>query len=129
MKEPTESDFVAGEITAYKLCRKLKNGDLRTLFIDKKKNIVFDKWLEAGCFPTKGFAVRPYWHSTSLPTAPHLTEKGRVWIECKIRNYANFKRPLQQGGLWYLSKEVMFVRELSSNDVSSLLQNDTIESL
>lgn len=121
MKDPTENDFINEEIIAYKLCRKLKNGDLRTLFIDKKKNIVMNEWLEAGCFPTKGFAVRPYWHSTSLPTAPHLTENGRVWVTCKIRNYAHFNRPQQQGGLWYLSKEVMFVKELSPIEVNELL--------
>lgn len=122
MKNPTETDFIADEIIAYKLCRKLKNGDIRTLFIDKKKNLVFNKWITAENHPTKGFAVRPYWHSTSLPIAPHLSERDRVWVECKIKNYSLFNRPAQQGGLWYLSKEVMFVRELSNNEVNSLLK-------
>jgi hypothetical protein len=97
---------------AYKLCRKLKNGDITSLFINKKRRLPLGVWLEAESFPTKGFILRPYWHCTANPTAPHLSEKNRVWIKVEMKNYKEFKRPDNQGGLWYLAKNIKLLEEI-----------------
>ena len=73
---------------AYKLVRQLKNGDITPLFINKTKRIEFNKWIDAECHPTKGFAVRPFWHCTSKPIAPHLSERNRVWVQVEIKDYS-----------------------------------------
>jgi hypothetical protein len=49
---------------AYKLFRKLKDGSLAPLFINKKTRIPLNKWLDAEPHPTKGFAFRKGWHCT-----------------------------------------------------------------
>lgn len=90
-------------ISAYKLVRQRKDGSLGPLFINARQRLEFDKWLKAGCYPTKGFAVRPGWHCCSKPEAPHLSPKGRVWIKVKIKDYEEHKRPEAQGGLWYVA--------------------------
>lgn len=91
---------------AYKLFRKMKNGDLKSLFINKKQKLPIDEWLEAEEIPTKGFAVRKGWHCTANPVAPHLSEKDRVWKKVEIDNYTEFQRPNSQGGLWYLANRM-----------------------
>jgi hypothetical protein len=91
---------------AYKLFRQTKNGEITSLFINKKRRLPSNTWLEAECFPTKGFAVRPYWHCTSSPAAPHLSEKGRIWKKILMEDYEEFKRPDIQGGMWYLAKRI-----------------------
>lgn len=58
----------------------MKSGDITPLFINKSFRIPFNEWLEAESHPTKGFKVRPYWHCTSEPIAPHLSTKDRVWV-------------------------------------------------
>lgn len=97
---------------AYKLVRKLKSGKLTPLFINKTQSIEFDKWYKSECHPTKGFAVRQGWHCTSKPEAPHLSEKGRVWIKVEIEDYTEFKRPESQGGLWFLADKIRFIGEV-----------------
>lgn len=94
---------------AYKLCRQLKNGEITSLFINKKVKLPFDEWLDAECHPTKGFKERPFWHCTSLPVAPHLSIKGRVWVKVEIEDFEEFKRPENQGGVWYLSKKIKLI--------------------
>lgn len=91
---------------AYKLCRKLKNGEIRSLFINKKENLPFNTWIEAESHPTRGFKHRPFWHCTSNPVAPHLSMKNRVWIKVEMENFKEFQRPESQGGLWYLAKKI-----------------------
>jgi hypothetical protein len=78
---------------AYKLCRKLKSGDITSLFINKKRKLPYNIWLEAECYPTKGFSVRPFWHCTSFPIAPHLSMKNRVWVLVEMEEYEEFQRP------------------------------------
>ena len=98
------------KMKAYKLVRKLKNGNLTSLFINKGEPIEFNKWIKSECFPTKGFAVRPGWHCTAKPEAPHLSKKGRVWVEVEIEDVEKFTRPESQGGLWYLAGKIKFIR-------------------
>ena len=96
---------------AYKLFRIKKSGDITSLFINKNKSLPYNTWLHAECFPTKGFKVRPYWHCTSLPIAPHLSEKGRIWKKIEIDDFVEFKRPEQQGGLWFLANKIMILND------------------
>ncbi len=97
---------------AYKLCRLMKNGDITPLFINKSFRIPFNKWLEAESHPTKGFKLRPYWHCTSEPNAPHLSTKNRVWVKVEIKDYEEFERPNNQGGLWFLAKRIKFIEKI-----------------
>lgn len=95
---------------AYKLCRLKKNGDITPLFINKKTALPFNEWLQAECHPTKGFKIRPFWHCTSQPYAPHLSRKGRIWIELEMDDYTEFQRPNNQGGLWYLASRIKLLK-------------------
>jgi len=91
---------------AYKLFRQLKDGSLTSLFINKTRRLPFNQWLNAEVFPTKGFALRPYWHCCSKPEAPHLSSKGRTWAKVEIEDFTEFERPTNQGGKWYLAKKI-----------------------
>jgi len=101
---------------AYKLCRQLKNGDITSLFINKKERLVFDQWLRAENHPTKGFKERPFWHCTSEPIAPHLSMKGRVWVKLEMADFWEYERPESQGGLWYLSKYIKLIEIISNGN-------------
>ena len=94
---------------AYKLCRQLKNGKITSLFINKKVNLPFDIWMESECYPTKGFKVRPYWHCTANPIAPHLSKANRVWIKVQMEDFEEFVRPQSQGGKWFLAKRIKLI--------------------
>jgi len=98
---------------AYKLVRKMKDGSIASLFIDKKARLTIGEWLQAEEHPTKGYAFRPFWHCTSKMIAPHLSKKGRVWVECEIEDYKVMNRPECQGGTWYLANRMKIVREIS----------------
>jgi hypothetical protein len=95
---------------AYKLFRELKSGEITSLFINKKERLELNEWLVAESFPTKGFKLRPYWHCTSKPEAPHLSNKGRIWMEVKMDGYQEFKRPKIQGGIWFLADNIKILR-------------------
>lgn len=97
---------------AYKLVRKRKDGSLAPLFINKKLTLTTNEWLQAECIPTKGYKTRKGWHTTSLPEAPHLSLKDRVWIKVEIEEYEELKRPAAQGGLWYIAQKMRVVEEL-----------------
>lgn len=97
---------------AYKLCRLKKNGDITSLFINKSKPLVFGKWLTVESYPTIGYKLRPYWHCTEYPEAPHLSKKNRVWIKLEIKDFEKFKRPTSQGNLWYLAKKIKLLKIL-----------------
>lgn len=96
----------------YKLIRKLKDGSLSPLFINKKSRIPLNEWLIAESHPTKGFAFRKGWHCTLKPIAPHLSEKDRVWVEVEIDDYYLYERPESQGGTWVLAQKMKVIREL-----------------
>ena len=69
---------------AYKLCRQKKNGTITSLFINKKRELPFNVWLNAEEYPTPGYKFRPFWHCTTTKQAPHLTMKGRVWVKVEV---------------------------------------------
>lgn len=95
----------------WKLFRLKKNGQITPLFINKTKELPFDVWLPAEDHPTKGFAHRPGWHCTSEPKAPHLSTKGRVWLQVEIEDWIAFMRPESQGGLWYLARKMRIPKQ------------------
>lgn len=97
---------------AYKLVRKLKDGSLSPLFINKKSRIPIGIWLEVKEHPTKGFTIRKGWHCTLHPIAPHLSIKNRVWVEVEIEDTQTYKRPESQGGTWVLAQKMKVIREL-----------------
>lgn len=107
-------------LTVYKLVRKMKDGRLAPLFINAKSRLALGEWLPAEDHPTKGFAHRPGWHCCFHPVAPHLSEKGRVWIEVKIKDTTTYKRPESQGGSWVLANQMKVIRELSKLEVDNL---------
>jgi hypothetical protein len=97
---------------AYKLFRKRKNGSLGPLFINRKQIIPQEKWLKAEPHRTRGFKFRPGWHCCSSPNAPHLSMKDRVWCEVEIKDFEKVIRPENQGGLWYLAKNLKLINEI-----------------
>jgi len=94
------------EITAYKLVRCRKDGSFGSLFINRRQRIPINVWLKAGDFKTQGYAHRPGWHVTLNPVAPHLSLKGRTWVQVRVRSKGlqELHRPKSQGGLWLLAK-------------------------
>ena len=105
---------------AYKLVRQMKDGSLSPLFINKKSRLPIGVWMDAGNHPTKGYAPRPGWHCTYTPYAPHLPEKGRVWVEVEIEDYTKYKRPESQGGAWVLAQRMKITRILTPEEVQAL---------
>ena len=98
---------------AYKLFRLRKNGTLGPLFINCRQVIPIGQWLDAECHPTKGYALRPGWHASHAPEAPHLSMKGRVWMEVEIEDFQPFQRPQHQGGMWFIAQRMKVVGPVS----------------
>lgn len=96
-------------MVVYKLFRVLKSGEITSLFINKKEKLQKGIWLEAKSYPTKGYKLRPYWHCTEKPVAPHLTEKGRVWLKVEMEEFTEFNRPEHQGGMWFLAQRIKII--------------------
>jgi hypothetical protein len=97
---------------AYKLVRKMKDGSLSPLFINKKSRIPFGVWLTAEAHLTKGFAFRKGWHCFLEPIAPHLSKTRRVWVEVELGDYKAYNRPEAQGGTWILAQQMKIIKEL-----------------
>jgi|TARA_R100000149_G_C5855215_1_gene122736 hypothetical protein len=97
---------------AYKLVRKMKDGSLSSLFINKTNRLPIGIWMKAEEHNTKGFAFRPGWHCTLKPEAPHLSPKGRVWVEVEVNDFTYEKRPESQGGTWLLAKAMRITKEI-----------------
>ena len=97
---------------AYKLVRKLKDGSIASLFINKKDRLPFNVWMNAELYPTKNFATRKGWHCTKYPNAPHLSMKNRVWVEVEIDDYIEYIRPESQGNVWLLAQKMKINKEL-----------------
>lgn len=111
---------------AYKLLRKLSDGKLYPLFIHKTYPTTFNEWMQAECYPTKGFAVRCGWHCCFKPLAPHLSMQlangeQRVWVECEVEDWASYNRPESQGGSWILAQKMKVIRELTDDEVAQIL--------
>lgn len=102
-----------GTHIAYKLVRKMADGSLAPLFINKKMRFKTDgTWMQAEDVPTQGFAHRPGFHTVLRPEAPHLNEEGRTWIQVECRDWEYHDRPESQGGRWLLAQRMRVVSEL-----------------
>jgi hypothetical protein len=105
---------MGGSMTiVYKLVKKRKDGSIGPLFINARQRIPIGEWLPAEAHERKGFAFRPGWHCTFTPEAPHLSEKGRVWMKCEVKDYVTYPRPESQGGSWVLANQIRFIEEIS----------------
>lgn len=108
-------------IYAWKLVRKRKDGTLGPLFINARQRLRKGVWLRAEDHPTKGFKHRPGWHCVARPIAPHLSEKGRVWVRVKMRGWREQIRPAAQGGLWYIAGSVLIQHREYAPDGTELI--------
>ncbi len=48
--------------------------------------------------------------------APHLSERGRVWVEVEVDDYELYDRPESQGGTWVLAQKMKVVNEQQKED-------------
>lgn len=84
------------EIKCYKLFRKMKNGELKPLFMGKTKATLVGEWLQHE-IANGPMALRAGWHASDYPVALHIGEKAnpadtkpsyrpanQVWCECLI---------------------------------------------
>ena len=123
------------DLIVYKKVRAMRDGTFKPLFIDKTKPFIFNGWQKSEYHPTNGFAPRSIngfgndavggWHSCPLPKADWIADElvngeKRVWMECKISNYIEYKRPQ---GIWYLSEWIYPIRILSENEVKEINEN------
>lgn len=113
MNEVVEKYGDSEKIIAYKLVR-IKDGKFYPLFINRKEEIKTGEWLQAECYPTKGFAVRQGWHCCFEKNAPHLKEElsngeKRIWIKCEVKNWDIYDRPESQGGAWVLAQNMKVI--------------------
>lgn len=97
---------------AYKLMRKMKDG-YSPLFINKKQRIQPGTWLTAEQHKTKGFAYRPGFHCCYTPSAPHLSERNRVWVKVEVEDCTVYDRPASQGGKWVLASRMKIIGEIN----------------
>lgn len=95
---------------AYKLVRLLKDGSLSPLFINRRSRLSVGTWMDAEAHRTKGFAFRKGWHCTLTPNAPHLSSRGRVWVEVEVDDVELYNRPESQGGTWVLAQRMRIVK-------------------
>lgn len=96
-------------MTAYKLMRLRRDGSLGPLFINTKQIVPLGVWLDAEDHPTPGYARRPGWHVAPTPNAPHLSTKGRVWVQVEVEGVRELPRPACQGGVWWLADRMKAV--------------------
>jgi len=101
-------------IIGYKLMRKMSDG-YAPLFINKRQRLHTGVTYEALDIPTKGYAHRPGWHACVNPSAPHLSENGRVWVRVRLWDVQTMNRPVSQGGEWYLAGKLQIVCEMLEN--------------
>jgi hypothetical protein len=101
----------------YKLLRELKNGEVSSLFINRKSRLPFNKWIISENHPTKGYKERPFWHCTLKPFAPHLSMKNRVWVQVDAKDYEEFHRPENQGGVWILARRIKLIKKLCLEEI------------
>lgn len=118
---------------AYKMVRKLSDGKLYPLFINKTEPTPIGKWMKAECYPTKGFAIRQGWHCCFKPIAPHLKEtlangEQRVWVEVEIEDYTTYKRPESQGNDWLLAQKMKIIREVPYEEIRQIQKEVADES-
>lgn len=102
---------------AYKLFRCRSDGTIGPLFINRGLVITPGIWMEAESHPTRGFSLRPGWHCTLKPEAPHLSmnlKSGEIrkWFKVEVQGTSKFHRPESQGGTWVLAQRLRVLEEV-----------------
>lgn len=100
----------------FKLFKVRKDGSIGSLFMNAKRKLPVGEWIAAGNHHRKGFALRPAWHATDKPVAPHLkpelsSGEVRKWFVVEIANFEELVRPEIQGGKWYLAQQIKIIKE------------------
>lgn len=95
---PRDRGGFLGDMIAFKLVSKKKDGGYGSLFINRRHRLQVGEWDMAEDHQTKGYAHRPGWHCTHRPVAPHLKDEGRVWLKVEVKDYEIVPRPKNQGG-------------------------------
>ena len=103
--------------TAYKLLRLRRDGTLGPLFINRKQVIPVGEWLPAEVHPTRGYALRPGWHAAKQPVAPHLTTRGRVWMQVQLAEEKELPRPASQGGMWLIANWIKVIGPVAERNL------------
>jgi len=102
---------------AYKLVRKMADGRLSSLFVNKQARLPLNVWLRAEnhvqLASNAGLANRPGWHCTREPKADHLSMEGRVWVKVELKGVEEFPRPVNQGGTWLIAEYMRIIKEIS----------------
>ena len=102
-------------MTAYKLFRIKKCGDITSLFINKTRPLKVGEWMDAEPHLTNGYTFRPYWHCVgNMDKVKHLSTKNRKWFEVEIEDYETLLRSEHMGGLWYLAKRIKIIKEVEN---------------
>lgn len=97
----------------YKLFRKRKDGTYGPLFINARQKLIPGVIYKAEAHRRKGYAFRPGWHICCTPSAPHLSERNRVWCKVEFNHRETIVRPEFQGGIWYLGSSMKIINEIS----------------
>lgn len=98
----------------YKLFRKRKDGSYGPLFINASQRLLPGVDYPEEEHRTKGYKYRPGWHICAHPSAPHLSERGRVWCVVEFEHKETLNRPESQGSIWYLGKTLRILHELET---------------
>jgi hypothetical protein len=101
---------------AWKLFRLRKDGTLGPLFVDRELVIRPETVYTARQdIRPKTLAYRPGFHCIKHRWAPHIKMRlhngeRRVWCRVVIADYYRDKRPLTQGGMWYVAQNLMITK-------------------
>lgn len=108
---------------AYKLFRVRTNGTLGPVIINRGQVIPVGKWLKAEDHSAKalsyGVAVRPGFHATKEPHAPHLTKPSkkaladnRTWYLVELKKVRAEHRGVDGGSDWYVADHMKVLEEM-----------------
>lgn len=102
---------------AYKLFRVRRDGSLGPVIINRGQRIETGKWLKFEDHSDKarsyGVAIRPGFHATKEPHAPHLTNgskqaiaDNRTWFVVELQKVRAEHRGVDGGSDWYVAEKM-----------------------
>ena len=124
----------------YKLFRK-KGGKLYPLFVEVKRELPMEQWLEAGIGELADethvksrlgpLALRPGWHSCSVPFTDWIGSRGpdgklyqrkdTVWCECEVEGEQIF--PTERYGLRTIPQDFYYFRTKPNQPFPWIISN------
>jgi len=102
---------------AWKLFRLKANGQVTPLFANFKEELPIGVWMDAVLHTTKDLMPRKGWHCVLKPSAPHLSEKGRIWLVVEIEDYERHVRNKHQGEAWYVAQRMKIVTSRNNSKI------------